>query len=89
MFYDNQTNPAGPRPVYLYPVYALIKRWWEAKVGEFKIDFEGEFGVNEDGESPYTFEACNSQARLVYLIAKQCDSGYTLENCASLPRAFR
>jgi hypothetical protein len=85
---DNRKNPGGPRPIYLYPVYNLIKWWWEKKVniGAFRPDFAGIFNDQMD---PYDFDWCNSAARLVYLIALECDPGYTLENCANLPRDMR
>jgi hypothetical protein len=87
-FRDNQKIKGGPRPIYLYPVYDLIKWWWEtrARVGKFKPDFVGIYG---DGMDRYDFDWCNSAARLLYLIAMECDPGYTLENCANLQRDLR
>jgi hypothetical protein len=87
----NVSNTAGPRPTYFYPVYALIKWWWEKKVkiGEFKPDYNVMYGPLFYDDVRYDLRTANSAARLLYLIAKECDPGYTVENCANLPRVWR
>jgi hypothetical protein len=72
-----------PRPLYLYPVLVLIKRWWEhedKKLGKFQPDFV---------ESPYDIGWCNSAARLFYLVAQECDHRFTLDHCANIGRTLR
>jgi hypothetical protein len=85
--WDNKTNPDGPRPAYLRPIYPLVKWWWEekAKLGDFGPDFDHRL----EEEKPYYFERCNSDARLLHLIVQECDPKYTIENSANLQRDFR